>query len=184
MCCIDIIGLSCFHFSLRLAGFGRHVGLKLRVVRPGGKHAMGAGMGIQKGDTISAHYTGTLADGTIFDSSRERDPLEFTLGKGMLIPGFEAAVEGREAGETVTVTIPADQAYGDADPEMIFTVPRDQVPDHIPLSEGTPLQLSNEQGQMDVIITEVSEDEVTLDANHPLAGKELRFEIEIISVKR
>lgn len=81
-------------------------------------------MPIKKGDTVRVHYTGTLADGTVFDSSRERDPLEFTLGKGMLIPGFEAAVEGHEAGETVTVTIPPDQAYGDADPELVFTVAR------------------------------------------------------------
>lgn len=140
-------------------------------------------MAIKKGDTVRAHYTGTLADGTVFDSSREREPLEFTLGKGMLIPGFEAAVEGHETGESVTVTIPPDQAYGDVDPELIFTVPRAQVPEHIPLEVGVPLQLSNEQGQMDVTIAEVGEDEVTLDANHPLAGKELTFEIEIVDVK-
>ncbi|WP_165176846.1 peptidylprolyl isomerase [Desulfovibrio sp. ZJ369] len=140
-------------------------------------------MAIRKGDTVRVHYTGTLADGTVFDSSKERDPLEFTLGKGMLIPGFEAAVEGREAGDTVTVTIPADQAYGDVDPELIFTVPRAQVPDHIPQEVGVPLQLSNEQGQMDVTIAEVGDDEITLDANHPLAGKELTFEIEIVDVK-
>lgn len=140
-------------------------------------------MPIKKGDTVRAHYTGTLADGTVFDSSRERDPLEFTLGKGMLIPGFESAVEGHEAGETVTVTIPPDQAYGDIDPELVFTVARAQVPSHIPLEVGVPLQLSNEQGQMDVTITEVDADEITLDANHPLAGKELTFEIEILEVK-
>ena len=101
----------------------------------------------------------------------------------MLIPGFEAAVEGHETGETVTVTIPPDQAYGDADPELVFTVARAQVPSHIPLEAGVPLQLSNEQGQMDVTITEVGADEITLDANHPLAGKELTFEIEIVEVK-
>ena len=139
-------------------------------------------MPIKKGDTVRAHYTGTLEDGTVFDSSRERDPLEFVLGKGMLIPGFEAAVEGREAGETVTVTIAPEDAYGEADPELLFTVPRAQVPDHIPLNVGVPLQLSNEQGQMDVTITEVGADEITLDANHPLAGKTLTFEIEIVSV--
>ncbi len=106
-------------------------------------------MPIKKGDTVRAHYTGTLADGTVFDSSRERDPLEFTLGKGMLIPGFESAVEGHEAGETVTVTIPPDQAYGDIDPELVFTVARAQVPSHIPLEVGVPLQLSNEQDGCD-----------------------------------
>ena len=85
-------------------------------------------MPIKKGDTVRAHYTGTLEDGTVFDSSRERDPLEFVLGKGMLIPGFEAAVEGHEPGETVTVTIPPAEAYGEADPELVFTVARAQVP--------------------------------------------------------
>ncbi|MBO4300029.1 MAG: peptidylprolyl isomerase [Desulfovibrio sp.] len=141
-------------------------------------------MPITKGDTIRVHYTGTLEDGTVFDSSRERDSLEFTLGKGMLISGFETAVEGHEVGDTVTVTIPPSEAYGDMDPELIFTVPRAQVPDHIPLEVGTPLQLSNEQGQMDVTISEVGTDEITLDANHPLAGKTLTFEIEILSVKK
>ena len=103
-------------------------------------------MAIKNGDTLRVHYTGTLSDGTVFDSSRERDPLEFTMGKGMLIPGFEAAVMGHEAGETVTVTIPPSQAYGESDPELVFTVDRAQVPDHIPLTVGVPLQLSNEQG--------------------------------------
>lgn len=100
----------------------------------------------------------------------------------MLIPGFESAVEGHEAGDVVSVTIAPEEAYGEADPELIFTVPRAQVPDHIPLNVGVPLQLSNEQGQMDVTITEVGPEEITLDANHPLAGKSLTFEIEIVSV--
>ena len=139
-------------------------------------------MGIKKGDTVRAHYTGTLDDGTVFDSSRERDPLEFVQGQGMLMPGFESAVEGHEAGDVVSVTIAPEEAYGEADPELIFTVPRAQVPDHIPLNVGVPLQLSNEQGQMDVTITEVGPEEITLDANHPLAGKSLTFEIEIVSV--
>ncbi|MBQ3059235.1 MAG: peptidylprolyl isomerase [Desulfovibrio sp.] len=140
-------------------------------------------MPIKDGDTLRVHYTGTLADGTVFDSSRERDPMEFTLGRGMLIPGFEAAVLGREAGDVVSTTIPPEDAYGTVDPELIFTVARAQVPSHIPLEVGTPLQLSNEQGQMDVTITEVDAEEVTLDANHPLAGKALTFEIEILEIK-
>ena len=140
-------------------------------------------MPIKDGDTLRVHYTGTLADGTVFDSSKERDPLEFTLGRGMLIRGFEAAVLGREAGDVVTTTIPPENAYGAVDPELIFTVARAQVPSHIPLEVGTPLQLSNEQGQMDVTITEVDAEEVTLDANHPLAGKALTFEIEILEIK-
>lgn len=140
-------------------------------------------MPAKNGDTVRVHYTGTLDDGTVFDSSRERDPLEFVLGQGSLIPGFESAVEGREAGEKVCVTLPPDKAYGDVDRELIFTVPRAQVPDHIPLNVGVPLQLSNEQGQMDVTITEVGADEITLDANHPLAGKTLTFEIEIVEIR-
>jgi peptidylprolyl isomerase len=137
-------------------------------------------MPIKEGDTVTVHYVGTLSDGTVFDSSRDRDPITFTMGKGMLIPGFETALTGRSPGDTFTVTVPPEDAYGDRDPEMVFTVVKTQVPSHIPLEVGTPLQLSNEQGQMDVTITEVDEDEVTLDANHPLAGKELTFEIEIL----
>ena len=141
-------------------------------------------MPLKKGDTVEVHYTGKLSNGEVFDSSRERKPLEFTLGKGQLIPGFEAAVEGREPGDTVTVVISPKDAYGESDPDMIFTVPRAQVPDNIPLEAGTPLQLSNDKGQqMDVVITEVGPDEITLDANHPLSGKELTFEIEILGKK-
>ena len=139
-------------------------------------------MAIKKGDTLRVHYVGTLDDGTVFDSSRERDPLEFVMGKGMLIPGFETALENHEVGDVVKVVIPPSEAYGELDPELIFTVPRAQVPDHIPAEVGVPLQLSNEEGQMDVTITEVTDDELTLDANHPLAGKTLTFEIEVVSV--
>lgn len=140
-------------------------------------------MPIKKGDEVSVHYTGKLSSGEEFDSSRGRDPLKFTLGKGMLIPGFEAAVEGREPGDKVTVVIPPEQGYGKADPDLVFRVPRAQVPENIPLKEGTPLQLSTEDGQMDVVITDVGPDEITLDANHPLAGKDLEFEIEIMDAR-
>lgn len=123
-----------------------------------------------------------MGDGTEFDSSRNRAPLEFTLGEGSIIPGFEKAVTGHETGDKIKVVIPPEDAYGDADPDLIFTVARAQVPDSIPLKVGTPLQLSNEQGAMDVVITEVGPEEITLDANHPLAGKELVFEIEVVDV--
>ncbi len=142
-------------------------------------------MPVKKGDKVKVHYTGKFADGTVFDSSREREPLEFTLGKGQLIPGFEAAVEGKEPGETVTVVIPPQDAYGERDPELVFTVPKAQIPDNIPLEEGTPLHLTGDKGQqMDVVISEVGPDEVTLDANNPMAGKELTFEIEILDAKK
>ena len=132
-------------------------------------------MAIKQGDKVRVHYTGTLGDGTEFDSSRNRAPLEFTLGEGSIIPGFEKAVTGHETGDKIKVVIPPEDAYGDA-------VARAQVPDSIPLKVGTPLQLSNEQGAMDVVITEVGPEEITLDANHPLAGKELVFEIEVVDV--
>jgi peptidylprolyl isomerase len=138
-------------------------------------------MPFKNGDKVRVHYTGTLADGTIFDSSREREPLEFILGTKTLLAGFEDAVAGSEVGHTVRITIPAEHAYGEMDPELVFSVARMQVPGHIPLEVGTHLQLSNEQGEMDVVITEVGEDDVILDANHPLAGKDLTFEIEILN---
>ncbi len=140
-------------------------------------------MPIKNGDTVSVHYTGTLDDGSVFDSSRERDPLKFTMGKGQLIAGFESAVMGKEVGDTVTTHIAPKDAYGDVDEEMIFVVDRTQVPDHITPSVGLPLTLSSEQGQMEVTITEVTDKEITLDANHPLAGKTLTFEIEIVGVE-
>lgn len=139
-------------------------------------------MPIKKGDTVKVHYTGSIADGTVFDSSRDRDPLEFVTGKQMLVPGFEAAVMGREVGDNFTVTFPAAEGYGSSDPELIFTVPRSEVPDHITPTVGLQLQLSSEQGDMDVTISSVTDDEIELDANHPLAGKDLTFEIEIIEV--
>lgn len=139
-------------------------------------------MPIKKGDKVTVNYTGKLENGEVFDSSVDRQPLEFVMGSGQIIPGFEAAVAGREPGDKVTVTIAPENAYGSSDPELIFAVPRAQMPDHIPLKVGTPLQLSNNEGQMDCIITEVGPDEITLDANHPLAGKPLTFDIEILGV--
>lgn len=139
-------------------------------------------MPIKNGDTLKVHYTGSLADGTIFDSSRDRDPLEFVMGEKMLIAGFEAALMGKEAGDTVTVTIPPQEGYGDVDQELIFPVARAQVPAHITPEVGMQLQLSSDDGSMDVVIVDVTPDEILLDANHPLAGKELTFEIEVLSV--
>ncbi len=140
-------------------------------------------MAIKNGDTVKVHYTGKFRDGTVFDSSREREPLEFTLGEGQLISGFEEAIIGHEPGETVSVSIKPEKGYGEADPELVFTVARAQVPEGIPLKTGTPLQLSSEKGKMDVTITEVGPEEITLDANHPLAGKDMEFEIEILDAK-
>ncbi|MFI3272282.1 MAG: peptidylprolyl isomerase [Pseudomonadota bacterium] len=140
-------------------------------------------MPIQDGDIVSVHYTGTLSDGTIFDTSVGQDPMTFTLGQGMLIPGFEAAVLGMAAvGDTVKVTIPADEAYGEYNEEMIIVVPRSEVPEHIEPEVGLMVQLVSDEGELEVGITEVTDEAVTLDANHPLAGQALTFEIELVKI--
>ncbi|MBD5607965.1 MAG: peptidylprolyl isomerase [Desulfovibrio sp.] len=141
-------------------------------------------MPIKNGDKVKVHYTGSLAeDGKEFDSSRDREPLEFIMGRGMLIPGFENALLGKEAGDKIRVEIPVEEAYGAIDPEKIFAVSKAQVPSHIPLEPGTRLELTSEKGSMPVIISEVGPDEITLDANHELAGKDLVFDIEVVDVK-
>ena len=139
-------------------------------------------MPIKNGDTVRAHYTGTLADGTEFDSSRGRAPLEFIMGEHMLIAGFERAVLGRTVGEKVNVSIPPAEAYGEMDEELLFEVPRSEVPPHITPEPGLQLSLNSPEGDMEVTIAHVDEHKLVLDGNHPLAGKELNFEIEIVSV--
>jgi FKBP-type peptidyl-prolyl cis-trans isomerase 2 len=135
------------------------------------------------GTTVSIHYTGTLEDGSTFDSSDGRDPLTFEMGAGQIIPGLEAALSGMSAGEAKTVTIPAAEAYGDHNPQAVQQVPREAVPDHIPLDPGTQLQVQTQDGRaLPVVVTEVTEEQVTLDANHPLAGKDLTFAVEVVSV--
>jgi FKBP-type peptidyl-prolyl cis-trans isomerase 2 len=136
------------------------------------------------GTTVSIHYTGTLADGSTFDSSEGRDPLNFEMGAGQIIPGLEAALSGMTAGEAKTVTIPAAEAYGDHNPQAVQQVPREAVPDHIPLDPGTQLQVQTQDGRaLPVVVTEVTEEQVTLDANHPLAGKDLIFAVEVVGVE-
>ena len=135
---------------------------------------------VKNGDTVKVHYTGTLADGTVFDSSLEREPLEFTLGEGQLIPGFEKTVLGMSAGESRTVIIPAEEAYGPYREEMVLEVPRTQLPADMQPQVGMQLQVGEEQGEgMVVQITQVSDTNITLDANHPLAGKDLTFNIQL-----
>ena len=141
-------------------------------------------MGIENGDTVKVHYTGTFPDGREFDSSRNsgREPLEFTVGQGRMIPGFEEAVLGHEVGGRFVVTLPCEKAYGAVDPKLFFTVAREQVPPSIPQEVGTKIELSNEHGTMYAVISEVTDTEITLDANHELAGKDLCFDIEIVQV--
>lgn len=141
-------------------------------------------MPIKDGDKVKVHYRGTLNDGTEFDSSAGREPLEFTLGRGMLIPGFEAAVLGLEKGGKVTVTIPPAEAYGEHDPMQIIPVEREQFPEEMQLEPGMIIQLQAPDGSViDSVITEVGDKEVRLDANHPLAGQALTFEIEVVEVE-
>ena len=134
------------------------------------------------GDTVRIHYTGTLSDGTVFDSSSGRDPLEFTLGAGQVIPGFDSAVSGMEVGASRTVTIPAADAYGPRRDDMVLAIPRDQVPPHINPTVGEQLQVGQGQEQFLVTVAEVNEREVVLDGNHPLAGEDLTFQLELVSI--
>ncbi|MBK1635197.1 FKBP-type peptidyl-prolyl cis-trans isomerase [Rhodovulum adriaticum] len=138
---------------------------------------------VKAGDKVRIHYTGTLADGTTFDSSEGREPLEFTVGSGEIIPGLDKALPGMTAGDKKTVEIPCAEAYGEANPDAKQAIPRAQVPADIPLDIGTRLQLQTPQGQaMPVVVAEVTEEHVVLDANHPLAGQDLTFAIELVSI--
>lgn len=134
------------------------------------------------GDTVRVHYTGTLGDGSEFDTSRGREPLEFTVGEGQVIPGFDEAVTGMQPGEEKRVTIPADEAYGQRRPEMVGTIRREQFPPGIHPAVGQQLQMSQQGHTFVVTVTGVSDDEVTLDANHPLAGEDLTFQLELVEI--
>lgn len=137
----------------------------------------------KRGDTVRVHYTGQLQDGTEFDSSRERDPLEFEVGSGQVIPGFETAVEGMNPGDSTTTTIAADNAYGQRREDLLVEIGRDQIPEDIELAVGQPLQVKGQDDQPFVVhIAEVQEETVKLDANHPLAGQDLTFEIELLEI--
>ena len=137
----------------------------------------------QNGDTVKIHYTGTLEDGTTFDSSAGHDPLEFTLGSGQVIVGFDEAVTGMSSGEKKQVTIPAEKAYGQPNEEMVIQAPRDQVPADINPEVGQQLQMNGPQGETIVVrVVEVTDEHVTLDANPPLAGKDLTFDIELVDI--
>ena len=137
----------------------------------------------KSGDTVRIHYKGTLDDGTEFDSSAGRDPLEFVLGGGQVIPGFDNAVDGMEVGESKTVTIPVEEAYGRRHEQLIQEVSRDALPDDIQPEVGMHLQSQSPEGHvMNLMVTEVSDDSITVDANHPLAGQALTFDIELVEI--
>ena len=136
----------------------------------------------QKGDRVSVHYTGRLQDGKVFDTSRGREPLEFEVGAGMMIAGFDKAVNGMAVGEQKTVEIPSNEAYGERREEMVIDVPRQQVPAGITPEVGQQLALNNGGQQVPVVVAEVTDEKVVLDANHPLAGKDLIFDIELVEI--
>lgn len=135
------------------------------------------------GDTIRIHYKGTLQSGEVFDSSAGRDPLEFTLGSGMIISGLDQAIYGMTTGDKKVAKIPCLEAYGPINPAARQPVPRAEFPDDIPMEVGIQLQMQSPEGQViPVKIVEISETEVTLDANHPLAGQDLTFDFEVVGI--
>ncbi|NTV14754.1 MAG: peptidylprolyl isomerase [Desulfobulbaceae bacterium] len=137
----------------------------------------------KKGDNVKIHYTGTLADGSIFDSSEGREPLAFRLGSGQVIPGFDEAVTGMSKGDAKTVCIPAAKAYGARNEDLVISVPRNEVPPEINPEVGLKLQMGGTNGELvNVEIVEVTEDYIALDANPPLAGKDLTFKIELVAI--
>jgi peptidylprolyl isomerase len=134
------------------------------------------------GDVVRVHYTGKLDDGSIFDSSSGRDPLQFRLGGGEVIPGFEQAVTGMSPGEERRVTIPADAAYGARREELVLVVSREELPAELEPEVGQQLQMSQDGQDFVVTISDVTEQDVVLDANHPLAGEDLTFELQLVDI--
>jgi peptidylprolyl isomerase len=135
------------------------------------------------GDTVRVHYTGKLDDGTVFDSSVGGTPLEFTLGSGQIIPGFEQAVLGMSPGDSKTEMIPVEQAYGEHREDMVVVVDRAQMPGNLDPEIGQQLEIQQPSGEaIPVVITDITDGEITLDANHPLAGEDLTFEIQLVDI--
>ncbi len=138
---------------------------------------------VKKGDKIKVHYHGKLTNGETFDSSEGREPLEFEVGSGMVIPGFDKGVTGMTIGEKKTVNIPYDEAYGPKNPDMLIEMPKDRFPKDMEIEIGMPLGMSDQQGQQyEVTIVEIKDDVVMLDANHRLAGEDLVFDLELVEI--
>lgn len=137
----------------------------------------------KNGDRVKVHYTGSLDNGDVFDTSVGREPLQFIIGEGMLIPAFEAAVSGMSPGESKTIKIPAPEAYGPHIKELLIEFERQQLPRDINPEIGLELQIEQEDGNVAIVrIAEVTESKVAIDANHPLAGKDLTFDIQLLEV--
>lgn len=138
----------------------------------------------KEGDTVFVHYTGKLDDDTVFDSSRDREPLSFAIGEGKVIPGFEKEVVGMTPGDTKTITIGSEQAYGPYRDDQVIEVERERLPDEIEPEVGHQLQVQQADGSTSVVvIKDVTEEKVVLDANHPLAGQDLTFDLELVKVE-
>lgn len=141
-------------------------------------------MQVKNGDTVRVHYHGRLTDGTTFDSSEGRDPLEFQVGAGMVIKGFDNGVLDMEVGNKRTLNIPVEEAYGPKNPELIMEFPKDNIPAELNPEVGMDLQMSNPEGQVfPVKVAAIGSEFITLDANHPLAGEPLVFDIELVEIK-
>lgn len=139
---------------------------------------------VKSGDTVRVHYHGKLTDGTTFDSSEGREPLEFEVGSGNVIAGFDSGVTGMQVGEKKTVNIPSDEAYGQVQDDLLMEFPIDRFPADMKPEVGMQLNMSNGSGQnFPVVIREVREETVLLDANHPLAGEDLTFDLELVEIK-
>jgi peptidylprolyl isomerase len=137
----------------------------------------------KSGDTVRIHYTGKLSDGTEFDSSAGRDPLEFSLGSGNVIPGFDNAVDGMTVGDEKTVTIPPEQAYGPKHEQLIQDVPKTALPPELSPEVGMRLQSRTPDGRtMHLVVTDVADESITVDGNHPLAGEDLTFDIKLVAI--
>ena len=139
---------------------------------------------VKENDTVKVHYTGKLSNGQVFDSSLEREPLEVTLGQGMLIPGFEKGIIAMELNEKKTINIPVAEAYGDVQKKLLYEVKKEQLPQDMAPEVGMGLASKDENGkEVQFRIAEVNEDHIIADANHPLAGHDLTFELELIEIK-
>ena len=138
---------------------------------------------VKNGDTVKVHYTGKLTDGEVFDSSTGGDPLEFVVGGGNIIQGFDTAVVGMTVGDRKTIEIPPEKGYGERDDKLVAEIDRSQVPDNVELQVGAAMQVKHANGQvMNVTVANLTDAHVTLDANHPLAGKTLTFDIELVEI--
>ena len=137
---------------------------------------------VKEGRNVSVHYTGTLDDGTVFDTSRDREPISFEVGSGTVISGFDQAVVGLKVGESKTVRIEVDDAYGERNENAVLVVPHDAFPEGMEVEPGMQVQGSGPQGEFPAIVTAIAANGITIDMNHPLAGQDLTFDIEVVEV--